>query len=163
MGAVTLVLLTVSLYYCFCSVTESCHTLCNPTNCSIPDFPVLHFPRVCSNPYPLSQWCHPTISSSMVPFSSCLLSFSASGSFPMIQALHIRWSKYWSFRISPSSEYSWLISFRIDWLDLLAIQGTLKNLLQHHSSKASILWWPAFLYGPTLISIHDYRKNHSFN
>ena len=55
-------------------------------------------------------------------------------------ALHIRWPKYWSFSISPSSEYSGLISFRIDWFDLLAVQGTLKSLLQHHSSKASILW-----------------------
>ena len=57
--------------------------------------------------------------------------------------LHIRWSKYWSFSISPSSEYSGLISFRIDWLDLLAVQGTLKSLLQHHSSKAFILWCSA--------------------
>ena len=59
--------------------------------------------------------------------------------------LHIRWPKYWSFSISPSNEYSGLISFRIDWLDLLAVQGTLKSLLQHHSSKASILWLSAFL------------------
>ena len=65
--------------------------------------------------------------------------------FPMT-ALHIRWPKYWSFSfsISPSKEYSGLISFRIDWLDLLAVQGTLKSLLQHHSSKASILWCSAF-------------------
>ena len=61
-------------------------------------------------------------------------------------ALHIRWPKYWSFNfsISPSNEYSWLISFRRDWFDLLAVQGTLKSLLQHHSSKASILWLSAF-------------------
>ena len=61
-------------------------------------------------------------------------------------ALHIRWPKYWSFsfRISPTNEHSGLISFRMDWLDLLAVQGTLKSLLQHHSSKASILWCPAF-------------------
>ena len=58
--------------------------------------------------------------------------------------LHIRWPKYWSFSISPSNEYSGLISFRMDWLDLLAVQGTLKSLLQHHSSKASILWHSAF-------------------
>ena len=70
-------------------------------------------------------------------------------------ALHIRWPKYWSFSfsISSSNEYSGLISFRIDRLDLLAVQGTLKSLLQHHSSKASAL---SFLYSPTLISIHDY-------
>ena len=59
-------------------------------------------------------------------------------------ALHIRWSKYWSFSISPSNEYSVLISFRIDWFDLFAVQGTLKSLLQHHSFKASILWCSAF-------------------
>ena len=72
------------------------------------------------------------------PFSSCLQSLPASGSFT---ALRIRWPKYWSFSfsISPSNEYSELISFRIDWLDLLAVQWTLKSLLQHHSSKASIL------------------------
>ena len=92
-------------------------------------------PGVYPNSCPLSWWCHPTISSSVVPFSSCLQSFSESESFQM------RGPKYWSFcfNISPSNEYSGLISFRMDWLDLLAIQGTLKSLLQHHSSKASIL------------------------
>ena len=71
--------------------------------------------------------------------------------------LHIRWPKYWSFSfsISPSNEYSGLISFMIDWFDLLAVQGTLKNLLQHHSSKGSILQCSAFFYNPTLTSIHD--------
>ena len=80
--------------------------------------------------------------------------------------LCIRWPKYWSFSfsISPSREYSRLISFRIDWLDLLAVQGTLKSLLQHHSSKASILQcFYSFLYSTTLTSIHDYWKNHSFD
>ena len=102
-------------------------------------------PGVYSNTYPLSQWCHPTISSSVVPFSSCLQSFPASGSLQMSQ-LFIRWPKDWScsFSINPSNDYSGLISFRIDWFDLLAVQGTLKNLLQHHSSKASILWCSAF-------------------
>ena len=77
--------------------------------------------------------------------------------------LCIRWPKYWSFSISPSHEYSGLVSFRIDWLDLLTVQGTLKSLLQHHSSKASILWCSAFFISPTLTSIHDYWKNHSFD
>ena len=72
--------------------------------------------------------------------------------------LHIRWPKYWNFSIKPSNEYMGLISSRNDWLDLLAIQGTLKSLLQHHSSKGSIL-----LYGPTPTSIHDYWINHSFD
>ena len=78
--------------------------------------------------------------------------------------LRIRWPKYWSFSFSnsPSNEYSGLISFRMDWLDLLAVQGTLKSFLQHHSSKASILQCSA-LYSPNLTSIHDYWKNHSFD
>ena len=103
-------------------------------------------PRAYSNSCPSSQWCHPTISSSIVPFFFLLQSFPASGSFQNESVLHIRWPKYWSFSlsISPSNEYSGLISFRMDWLDLLAVQGTLKSLLQHHSLKASIIWWSAF-------------------
>ena len=104
-------------------------------------------PGACSNSCPLSQWCHPTISSSVTLFSSCLLqSFPASRVFPNESVLHMRWPKYWSFSfsISPTSEYSGLISFRMDWLDLLAVQGTPKSLLQHHTSKASILWCSAF-------------------
>ena len=79
--------------------------------------------------------------------------------------LHIMWSKYWSFNfnISPSNEYSGLISFRIDWLDLLAVQGILKSLLKHHSSKASILQCSAFFIVPTVALLHDYWKNHSFD
>ena len=81
------------------------------------------------------------------PFSSCPQSSPASESFSNESALHLRWPKYWSFSfsITPSNEYSGLISFRIDWLDLLAIQWTLKSLLQHHSLKASIFWRSAFL------------------
>ena len=103
-------------------------------------------PRAYSNSCPLSRWCHPTISSSVIPFSSHLQSFPTSGSFQMSQVLRIRWPKYWSFsfRISPSNEYSGLISFRMNWLDLLAVQGTLKSLLPHHSSKASILRYSIF-------------------
>ena len=98
----------------------------------------------CSNSCPLINWFHPTISSSASPFSSCLRSFPASGSFPM-SALHISWPKCWSFSlsISPSNEYSGLISFRIDWFDLLAIQGNLKSL-PHHSLKAWIFQHSAF-------------------
>ena len=92
------------------------------------------------NPCPLSRWCHPTISSSVVPFSSCPQSFQEIRVFSSESAVCIRWPKYWSFNfnISPSNEQPGLISFRMDWLDLLAVQGTLKSLLQHHSSKASI-------------------------
>ena len=100
------------------------------------------FPGICSNSCPLSQWCYPTISSSAALFSSCLPFFPASVFFSNESALRIRWLEYWSFSfsISPSNEYFGLISFRIDCFDLLAVQGTLKSLPQHHSSKASILW-----------------------
>ena len=104
-------------------------------------------PGAWSNSCPLHQWCHSTISSSVVPFSSCLQSFPASGSFPVSQFFTLGGQKYWSFSfsISPSNEYSGLIFFRINWVDLLAVQGTLKSLLQHHSSKSSILQHSAFL------------------
>ena len=91
-------------------------------------------PTVCSNSCPLSHWCHPTISSSVTPFSFLTSVFPSIRVFSNESVLHIRWPKYWSF----------LISFRINWLNLLAVQGTLKSLLQHHSSKASILWCSAF-------------------
>ena len=77
-------------------------------------------------------------------------------------ALYIRWPKYWSVSISLSNEYSGFFSFRIDWLDLLAVQGTLESFLQHHSLKASILWHLAF-YCPALTPVHVYWKNHSFD
>ena len=101
-------------------------------------------PRAYSN-CPLSWWCHLTISSSVVPFSSHLQSFPASGSFPMSPVLHIRWPKYWSFSfsISPSKEYSGnMISFRMDRLDLPAVQRTLKSLLQRLPTYylAKYLW-----------------------
>ena len=100
--------------------------------------------------------CHPLLLPSIFP---SIRSF-------LMSALCIRWPNYWSFgfRISPSSEYSWLISFRIVWFDLLAVQGTLKSLLQptphFRSINSSSL---GFLYGPTLTSIHDHRKNHSLD
>ena len=102
-------------------------------------------PWVYSNTCPSSQWCHPASSSSVVPFSSCPQSLPESGSFPMSQ-LFASWPKYWSFSfsISPSNEHPGRICFRMDWLDLLAVQGTLKSLLQHHSSKASIFQRSAF-------------------
>ena len=102
--------------------------------------------RVYSHSHPLSRWCHPTISSSVVPFSSRLQSFQASGFFQMSQFFASGGQSIGVFRcsISPSSEYSWLISFRMDWLDLLTVQGTLKSLLQLHSSKPSILRHSAF-------------------
>ena len=117
-------------------------------DCSKPGFPVtfiLDFfpslsPQVCSNSCPFSWWCHPAISSSVIPFSSCPSIFPSIRVFSK-SVLCIRWPKYWSFSfsISPSNEYSGLISFRIDWFDLLAVQGTLKSLFQHHNLKASVL------------------------
>ena len=104
-------------------------------------------PRACSNSCPLSWWCHPTIASSVIPFSSHLQSFPASWSFLMSQFFTSGGQSIeFQFNISLSNEYSGLISFRMDLLDLLAVQGTwtLKSLLQHHSSKAPILWRSAF-------------------
>ena len=108
-------------------------------------------PRVHPKPCPLSWCCHPTISF-VVPFSSCHQSFPASGSFPMSQLFasdgqsifSFKVFQSFSFNICPSNERPGLISFRMDWLDLLAVQGTLKSFLQHHSSKASILRCSAF-------------------
>ena len=101
-------------------------------------------PRAYSNSCPLSRWCHPTISSFVVPFSSCLQSCSASCLLQRVNSSH-QVAKYqsFSFNIIPSNEYSGLIYFRMDWLHLPAVQ-TLKSLLWHHSSKASILWQSAF-------------------
>ena len=125
--------------YC-CWVAQSCPTLqhhgLQHTRLPCPSLS----PGVCSSSCPLSVWCYPTISSSVALFSSCPQSFPASGSFPMSQ-FFTSGGRCWSlsFSIRLSNEYSGLISFRIDWFDLLAVQGTLKSLLQHHSLKASIL------------------------
>ena len=117
-------------------------------------------PRACSNSCPSSWWCHPAISSSVIPFSSCLQSFPASGSFPVSQFFL---SGSQSIGVSASTsvlpkKYSGLISFGIDWLDLLALQGTLKSLLQHQQFKSINSSVISFLYCPTLTSIHDYWK-----
>ena len=96
----------------------------------------------------------------------CCWLFILPSVFPSIRvfsSLHIRWPKYWVFSISPSNEYSRLISFRIDWFDLLAVQGTLKSVLQHSSLKGLYSWVLSLLYGPTLTSAHAYWKNHSFD
>ena len=126
----------------WCSVAKSCLTL-QPHELQHARLlcpPLSH--GVYSNLCPLSQWCYLTVSSSATCFSFCLQSFPASGSFT------IRWLKSWSFSfsisISPSNEHSGLISFKIDWFHLLAVQGTLRSLLQHHSLKASVLWLSAF-------------------
>ena len=129
------------------SVTQSCPTLCNPMGCSTPGLPVHHQPWSLFKLMSIES----VMPSNHLILCSPLLFLPSI--FPSIRVfsnestLRIRWPKYWSFsfNISPSNEHSGLISFRIDWLDLLAVQETLKSLLQHHSSKASILWCSAFL------------------
>ena len=148
----------------FSSVVQSCPTLCNPMNCSTPGLPVhhqhleftqTHVHRVSDAIHHLIL-CRPLLLLPPIPPSIRVFSSES--------ALCIRWPKYWSlsFNISPSKEHPGLISFRMDWLDL-TVQGTLKSLFQHHSSKASILQCSAFFYGPTLTSIHDHWKNYSFD
>ena len=124
---------------CYYSVTKSCLTLwpleLQHARLSCPSLS----PRVCTNSCPLNWWCHPTISSSVVPFSSCLQPFPASESFPRSQFFTSTGQSIGvsASAISPFNEYSGLISFRMDWLDLLAVQGPLKSLFQQHSSRAS--------------------------
>ena len=149
----------------FSSITQSHPTLCDPKDCSTPGLPVHHH-----------SWSLLKLMSieSVMPSNHlifCCPLLLLPSIFPSIRVfskesvLCIRWPKYWSFifSISPSNEYSGLISFKIDWLDLLAVQGTLKSLLQHHSSKASSLQCSAFFYSPSLTSIHDHWKKHSFD
>ena len=147
----------------FSSVTQLCLTFCDPHEwqharppCTSPT-PGVHW-----DSHPSSQWCHPAISSSAIPFSSCPQSIPASESFPMSQIFAWGGQRNFSFSIIPSKENPGLISFRMDWVDLLAAQGNLKSLLQHHSSKASILQCSAF-FRVQLTSIHDHWKNHSFD
>ena len=136
--------LAPTLCCCCCSVAQSCPTLCNPMDCSTPGCPVHHHLLELAHTHvhrvtDTIQPSHPLLPVLLLPtiFPSIRVFYSES-------ALHIRWSKYWSFSISPFNEYSGLISFRINWFDLLAVQGTLKSPLQHHSSKASILQCSAF-------------------
>ena len=135
-------------------------------DCSTPAFPVHHqLPELAQTR---------VIIESVMPSNHLILYcplFLVPSIFPSIRVfsresvLHIRWPKYWSlsFSISPSNEYSGLMSFRMDWLDLLAVQGTLRSLLRHHSSKASILWRSAFFIVQLSTSMHDCWKNHSFD
>ena len=153
-----------SFKLCFSSL-QLCLALRSPMDCSMPVFLVHHqLPELAQTHVQLSWWCHPTISSSFVPFSSCLQSFPASGSFSSESVLCIRWPKYWSFSftISPSNEYSELISFRIDWLFSLQSRDSQESspTPQFKSINSSAL---SFVYSTTLTSIHDHWKNHSFD
>ena len=147
------------------SVAQPCLTLCNSMNRSTPGLPVHHqLPEftethAIESVMPSSHLilCRPLLLLPRIPPSIRVFSNEST--------LRMRWPKYWSFSfsISPSNEHPGLISFRMDWLDLLAVQWTLKSLLQHHSSKASILWRSAFFTVQLLTSIHDHRKNHSLD
>ena len=149
----------------FNSVAQSCPTLCDPMNHSTPALPVHHQLRSSlklmsiESVMPSSHLilCRPLLLLPPIPPSIKVFSNEST--------LRMRWPKYWSFSFSifPSKEHPRLISFRMDWLGFLAVKGTLKSLLQHHSSKASILWALSFLHSPTLTSIHDHRKNHSLD
>ena len=148
------------------SVQLSCSVVSdslNPMDCSMPGFPVHHQLQELAQTHITGT----VMTSNHLILCCCLLFlpsiFSSIRIFSNKSVLRIRWPKYWSFSfsINPSNEYSGLISFRMDWLDLLAVLGTLRSLLQHHSSEASILWCSAFFIFQ-LTSTHDYQKNHSF-
>ena len=131
-----------SFVSCCCSVTQSCLTLCDPMDCSTPGFPVLqHLPEFAQTHIhwvgDAIQPSHPLLLPSISPSIRV---------FSNESAIYIRWPKYWSFSFSNSfpNEYSGLISFRTDWFGLLEVQGTLKSILQHHSSKAWVFWHSVF-------------------
>ena len=136
----------IAMCFCYCSVDKLYPTLWEPMDCSMPGFPVLHYLPEFAQTH--VHWVSDAIQPShpLLPPSPPALNFPSIRVFSNESTLCMRWPKYWSFRfsISPSSEYSGRMSFRVDWLDLRAVQGTLKSLLQHHSSKASILWCSAF-------------------
>ena len=151
----------------FSSVAQLCPTLCDPMDSTI-GFPVhRQLPELTQTQV---HRVGDAISSSVVPFSSCLQSFPESGYFPMSWVFASGKPKYWNFNfsISPFNEYSGLISFRMDWFDLLAVQGTLKSLLQCHSSKASIVWCSALFmvelshpYMTTGENTHTHTRTHT--
>ena len=129
-----------------CLVTKLCLTLWNPMDCNGPGFPALHHLLEFAQTH---VHCFSDAANHLILCRPLLLLpsiFPSIGVFSNVSALLIRWPKYWSFSfsISPSNEYSGLISYRIDWFDLLAVQGALKSLLQHHTSKASVLQHSAF-------------------
>ena len=153
----------ILMTHLFCSVSRSCLTLCNPMVCSTPGFPVHHlFPELAQTHV---HWvgdanhfilCHPLLFLPSI--------FPSISVFSNESVLHIRSPKYWrfSFSISPSNEYSGVTCFRIDWLDLLEVQGTLKSFLQYHNLKASILQHSAFLMVQLSHQYMTTGKNHSF-
>ena len=142
-----------------CSVTKPCQTLCDPMDCRL-RCPSLS-PAVCSNSCPLSQWCHPTISSSVTPSPFALNLSQHQGLSQRVSSSH-QVANGSALHTSPSNEYSELISFRIDWFDLFAVQETLRSVLQHNL-KASFICCSVLIYDPALISKHEYWKNCIFD
>ena len=157
---------SIPLVIQFSSVAQSCPTLCDPMNRSTPGLPVHH---------QLLESTQTMSIESVMPSSHLILCHPhllwLPSIFPSIRVfsnesvLRARWPKDWSFSfsISPSNEHPGLISFRMDWLDLLGVQGTLKSLLQHHSSKASVLRCSAYFTVQLWTSTHDHWKNHSLD
>ena len=139
--------------------------LWDPINCSMPDFPVLHYHPEFAHTCPLSQWLHPTISSSVACFSSCPQSFCTSQSFP-ISRLFTLGAKVLELQLQHQS-FQWIFRTdflkEIDWLDLLAGEGTLKNLLPHHNLKKSILWCSVFFMVQLSNLYMTYWKSQSFD
>ena len=136
---------TTTYMSCCCSVAKSCPNLCNPMDYSMPGYPVSHY--LWEFPQMYVHWVGDAIQPShLLSAPSPTFNLPSIRVFSNESVLRIRWPKYWSFSfsISPYNEYSRLISFRMDWLDVLVVQRTLKSLLQHHSSKASTLWNSAF-------------------
>ena len=145
------------LFFGFSSVTQLCLPLCDPMDCNTPGRPVHHQLPVYSNSCPLRWWSHPAISSSVVPFSSCLQSFPASGSFQMSQFFESRGQRSFSFSITPSNEYSGLISFKMDWLDLLAVERDSQGSSNATVGKTCLcaikkLSWELFLFVSCVMS-----------
>ena len=157
-----------------CSIIKSCSTLCDPMACSMSSLPVLHYSRVCSNSCPLNQWCHPTISSSVISFSSCLQSFPASGSFPMIKLLASVGESIGasaSASVLPTNIQGW---FPLGWTGLISLLS--KGLLRVFSSttvwkhklttltalcEEPRIWrWTHLSFNPSciLLELHDLRQ-----
>ena len=151
------ILVVFFLKICCCSVAKSWPTLCDPMHCSTPAFP-----EVCPSSCPLNGWCHPTISSFVAAILLLLPSvFPSIRVFSNVSVLHIRWPKYWSFSNSPSNEYSGLISFRIDWFDLLQSRGLSRvfsntTIQKHQFFSAQPSWW-------SNSHIHTCWESHSFD
>ena len=148
----------------FSSVAQSCLTLCDPMDCSMPGLPVHHQLPEFTDSWPLSWWCHPTISSSVIPFSSCLQSFPASGSFQMSQFFTLGGQSIGvsaSALVLPMNSQNW---FPSEWTGWISLQSKALSRVFSNTKVQNINSFVlSFLYSPTLTFIHDYWRNHSFD